>query len=89
MSFAGIKLLFARPMQNKSDPFRALRVILVSFHRFDPFGVCDNDTDALLFQNIEHRHPVFSAGFHTNIQTVIFVEPVGKAELNVEECFFW
>ena len=53
------------------NPFGVLRVILVSLHRPDPFGVGDNDTNASLFQDVEHRHPVFSRRLHTHIQTVI------------------
>ena len=62
-----------------SNPFGVLGIILVTLYSFDPFGVCDDNTNAPLFQDIEHRNPILSGGLHTDIQTVILMEPVGKA----------
>ena len=53
-------------------------VIFISFHSLDPFRVGDDDTDAPLFQDIEHGHPILSGRLHAHIHTVVFMEPVSK-----------
>lgn len=56
-------------------------VLLTVFHRSEFVaipGQFPQNTDAPLFQNVEHRNLVFSRGFHAHIQTVVFVEPVSK-----------
>ena len=60
------------------NPFGVLCIVFISLYRFHSFGISNDDTDAPLFQNVEHRNLVFSRGFHAHIQTVVFVEPVSK-----------
>ena len=43
-----------------------------------PPRVGNGNTDAPLFQDVEHRHPILSGRLHAHIQTVVFMEPVSK-----------
>ena len=61
-----------------SNPLGIFGVILISFHSLDPFRVGNGNTDAPLFQDVEHRHPILSGRLHAHIQTVVFMEPVSK-----------
>ena len=71
-----------------SNPFGVLGIILVALYSFDPFGIGNDDTDTPFLQNIEDRDPVLPSGFHADVQTVILMEPVGKAvQVRVERSF--
>jgi hypothetical protein len=48
------------------DPLGILGIILVPLDSLYPFGIGDGDID-LVFQKVEHRYPVFTSGFHTDI----------------------
>ena len=60
------------------DPLGIFRIILVSLYSFYPFWVSNNDPNTTLFKDVEHRNPILSGGFHTDIQTVVFQQPVRK-----------
>lgn len=82
ISLSGIKLLFTRPMRNKSPihlESGVFGIILVAFYSFDPFGIGDDDPDASLLQDIKGRNPILPSGLYTNIHAVVLMEPVGKA----------
>ena len=48
------------------------------------FGISDGDVD-LVFQKVEHRDPVFSGGFHTNVTTGIVQQPFFKLKNGIVE----
>ena len=60
------------------DPLGILRIILVSLYSLYPFGVRYYNPNATLFKDVEYRNPILSGGFHTDIQTVVFQQPVCK-----------
>ena len=55
-----------------ADPLGIFRIILVSFYSLYPFGIGNDYTNTAFFQDVEHRDPILSCGFHTDIQTVVF-----------------
>lgn len=62
-----------------SDPFGVLGIILVSLHSFDPFRIGNSDVDGI-FQEIGDRDPIFSGGFHANVETVVVNQPLLELE---------
>ena len=61
-----------------TNPFGILPVCLVPFLRFGIFGVGKNHFHVVLFQNIKNRDPVLSGGFHTDLNALVFFEPVSE-----------
>ena len=50
---------------------------LLAFGLLDVFGMGQNRPEAALFQDVEHRDPVFPGGFHTDILHALALEPGG------------
>lgn len=62
-----------------SDLLRVLRIILVSLYSFHSFWVRDHDPNAALLQNVKYGNPILPRGLHTDVQTRILMQPIGKA----------
>ena len=51
----------------------------------DGFSLPSNNTESVTTykleyrKNVEHGNPIFACRFHTDIKTVVCVEPIGKA----------
>ena len=58
------------------DPFGILRIILVSLYSLYPLGVRYYNPNTTLFKDVEYRNPILPRGFHADIQTIVFQQPV-------------
>lgn len=70
--------LYDTDTEKFTDPFGVFGIILFAFYGTYPFGIGDNNTQPSLFQNVEHRNPILSGRFHTDIETAVGVQPVGE-----------
>lgn len=68
------------------DPFGILRIIFVSLYSLYPFGVRYYNPNATLFKDVEYRNPILPRGFHADIQTIVFQQPVRKTVQIRIEC---
>jgi len=57
-----------------SNPFGIFGIVLIPLDSLYPLGVGDGDID-FVFQKVEYRHPIFSRGFHADVQTGIVQQP--------------
>ncbi len=46
------------------------------FYSLYPFGVSNYDPNTTLFKDVEYRNPILPRGFHADIQTIVFQQPV-------------
>ena len=64
-------------LEQTRDPLRIFLVSFLPLDGLDELRVADYHMTGLL-QNVVDWEPVLLGGFHTHIQTVVFVEPIGK-----------
>jgi hypothetical protein len=59
-----------------TDPFGIFTVSFISFLWFGVFGVCDNDRNVCLLQDIKYRDPILTGRLHTDFRTIVLCEPI-------------
>lgn len=60
------------------NPLGVFRIVLVSLYSLCLFWIGNHYPNTTLFQDVEHRDPILSGGFHANIQAVVFQQLVSK-----------
>lgn len=64
-------------LKDVGNPFRILGICFLATNGLNVFGVGQNDV-AIRFKDIVDRMPVFTGGFHTDIQAAMSLEPGHK-----------
>jgi hypothetical protein len=58
-----------------ADPLGIFGIVLVPLDSFDPLWIRDSDGDSI-FKKIVDRNPVLAGGFHADVETLVFDQPL-------------